>query len=208
MTTSKDLQLQTTRLEADLQPINDELDTIYSQFAVALVPNVTKWMNTHVAQKIEINATKINEGGIEPLRLIKAELAQLIERLPEICNAAIETPDRWPHRTEVTISRDLRRTPTAKSHAEESFRRAINPVGLLISKHGLRQPQKGYAEDWKSTGGNEYKYAFGVQIDVRDYPVLQEYEAKRKHGAQLQETITAKKKELEKTKARELWDDA
>jgi hypothetical protein len=206
MATSKDLQLEITRLEADLLPIHDELDAIYRRFGGALVPDVANWMTSHVQTKIEANAAKINEAGVEPLRLIKADLHQLIAQLPEICTAAIGTPEQWPHRSSATSEFDS--STSSKKYHEECFRRAVNPLGFLLAKHGIRQPQKGYADEWKSNGGNEYRYAFGLPLDVRNHPILQEYETKRKQGVGLQRTITAKKIEVTKAQARELWDDA
>jgi hypothetical protein len=140
------------------------------------------------------------------VKQIKAELASLVALLPKICIEAIGTPEQWPHRRDPASSSD--RDPASKeSYSAASFRRAINQLGPLLAKHGLMDEKRGYVPEWEKSG-NGYRYAINPGFDERGFPVLQEYQKKRQEQRQKLEQLLAKRTELEKTKARELWDEA
>lgn len=209
MTTSQRIQSEIVDLEARLAPINAQLDALYERFAADLVPDVAKWMNGSVRRRIEENAAKVNAGGVEPLRQVKVDLTILIEQLPEICQKAIGTPEQWPHRVISGSRTDASsNTSTGESYPAACFRRAINPLGSLLAKHGLLVEKPGYSAEWESAGANGYRYKINPGFDARNFPALQEYQAKRTESSKLNDAIAEKLKELEKAKARELWDAA
>jgi hypothetical protein len=206
MMSSNQIESEIVQLEASLEPIAAELDILYAQFGEALVPEVEAWIRNSVRRRVEENAQKINAGGLESVKQIKAEIAALVGRLPEICIEAIGTPEQWPHRREPSSSSD--RDPTTKeSYSAASFRRAINHLGPLLAKHGLIDEKGGYVPEWEKSGSG-FRYAINAGFDERRFPVLQEYQKKRQDQRQKLEQLLAKREELEKTKARELWDEA
>jgi len=207
MTTSQKIQSEIAALEVSLAPINAQLDALYEKFAADLVPHVAKWMNNNVRRRIEDNATKVNSGGIEPIRQIKADLANLIEQLPEICRKAIGTPEQWPHRAVPSLKTNAG-SQTNEPYSAACFRRAINPLGSLLAKHGLFVEKPGHFGEWESVGANGYRYKINPSFDARNFPTLQQYQDKRVESNNLKDAIAEKLKELEKAKARELWDAA
>jgi hypothetical protein len=206
MSDSKRIESEIVQLEAALAPIATELDSLYAQFGKALVPAVEAWMRKSVRRRIEENAQKINAGGLELMKQIKAELAALVARLPEICIEAIGMPDQWPHRRNPSSSSDQDVT-SRESYSAGSFRRAINHLGPLLAKHGLIDEKIGYVAEWERTG-NGFRYAINPGFDERQFPVLQEYQKKRQEQRQQLEQLFAKRTELEKARVRELWDEA
>lgn len=209
MKASQKIQAEIDDLEAKLAPIHVQLDVLYERFAVELVPHVAKWMNGSVRRHIEDNATKVNAGGVESLRQFKADFASLLEQLPEICRKAIGAPDQWPHR-EIPGSRaDASSSKaTTEPYSAACYRRAINPLGSLLAKHGLLVGKPGYVAEWESAGANDYRYRINPGFDARNFPALQEHQAKRTESMKLKGAIAEKVKELEKAKALELWDSA
>jgi hypothetical protein len=208
MQNSQQLQSEIDDLELKIAPLNVQLDKLYEQFAVSLVPEVTKWMNNHVRRKVDENATKVNAGGVEPLRQIKAELAELIAQLPKICREAIGSPEQWPHRDAPASRIESIPSGSSEPYTVACFRRAINHLGALLGRHGLIVEKSGHYGEWKSAGKGGYRYNINPGFDARNYPVLKEYEANRAERRKLGEAIVEKQKELEKAKARELWDEA
>ena len=206
MTSSNQIESEIVQLEASLEPIAAELDNFYAQFGEALVPEVEAWMRNNVRRRVEENAQKINEAGLEMVKQIKAELATLVARLPGICTEAIGTPEQWPHRRDRSSSGD-RDSTSRESYSAASFRRAINHLGPLLAKHGLIDEKRGYVPEWEKSGTG-FRYAINPGFDERRFPVLQEYQKKRQEQRQKLEELSAKRTELEKTRARELWDEA
>ncbi|WP_143752280.1 hypothetical protein [Burkholderia sp. SRS-W-2-2016] len=207
MPTSSEIQAQIERMESDLEPAKAELDRLYSEFGRQLPPTVEKWMQSSVRRAIEAHATKINAGGVEPVRQIKADLNALIQALPQICQNALGDQDQWPHRRPPT-SRAASVPGVGESHAGASFRRAINHLAPLLDKHGLIAESADRYPEWERTGPGKYRYAINPGFDDRDFPVLVQYKAKQRDLSNQTTALAQKRRELEAARARELWDEA
>lgn len=206
MLSSKQLQAEIDSLEASLEPANTELDHLYGEFGKALPADVEQWMKSHVKRRVEENSGKINAGGVEPLRQIKAEFAALIQRLPQLCDAALGERDQWPHRKKSSNPGQYE-SRSGETYSAACFRRSINHLGTLLAKHGLVGDKTGYVGEWEVAGGH-YRYAINPGFDERRFPVLKEYQEKRVAQATKHKELEAKIEEHSKAKARELWDDA
>ncbi len=163
-------------------------------------------MRNSVIGRIEDNAQKFTAGGIEAARLIKSDLADLIEQLPQTCVHAIGTQDQWPHRR-TSAEQSSCEAKTCETYSAASFRRAISPLGMLLAKHELLTEKEGYIPEWEKAG-NGYRYATNPGFDERRFPALQEYNRKRQEQKKLLEQLQDMSEELGKVKARELWDEA
>ncbi|MBS3021415.1 hypothetical protein DJFAAGMI_04187 [Comamonas sp. PE63] len=209
MKASQKIQSEISNLESKLAPIHVELDELFERFASEMVPDVTRWMNGNVRRCIEHNAEKVNTEGIDSLRKLKDDFASLIAQLPDICRKAIGNPDQWPHRENsdphatTYSSKDVTEPYTASS-----YRRAINPLGSVLAKHGFLNQRPGKIAEWESDGTNGYKYSINPSFESRRFPSLLEYSSKRSESNKIKNEIAAKTVELEKAKALELWDSA
>mgnify|MGYP001055037434 CR=1 FL=1 len=207
MPASQQIEKEIVALEAAIEPAKIELDRLYAEFGKSLPADVESWVKRSIQRRIEENAEKINAGGIEPLRRIKADLNELVQRLPEICSGAIGTPEQWPHRTTEKDS-GQHSTRQQESHAAASYRRAISPLGALLAKHGLLAEKPGYVSEWEKAGNDQYRYAINPSFDERRFPALVEYQQKRQMLSQQHKVLETKRQELVKARARELWNDA
>jgi hypothetical protein len=207
MATSKQINSEIEQIENAIRPTNDRLDQLYGKFAAALPAYVEKWMREHVRRRIEENADAVNAGGIEPLKQIKADLNDLVKRLPEICREAVGDASTWPHRPRTQPARQVE-PRVSESHAAASFRRAISPVADLLAKHGLLRVRSGHVGEWESAPGGGYRYAINPGFDERHFPVLKQYQDTRAAHSKELERLEEKRKELARAQARELWDEA
>jgi hypothetical protein len=205
---SQKIQEDIRVLRESLAPSIAELDALYTQFGNALSPRVETWMNGHVRRKIEDHAATINSNGVEKVRAVKADFTRLVERLPALCTAAIESTDKWPHniKHKPSIEGDSG-VRSNETHAEASFRRAIAHLAPILEKHGILAEKKGHSAEWQKSG-TTYRYAINPGFDARWFPVLEKYQATRVNQKKQVEQIETLIVELEKAKAVELWDES
>lgn len=206
MATIQDIQKEIDRLEADIEPISSLLDSKILEFKEELAPAVKTWMTAHLERRIVTKAEKINEGGLEPLRAMKSDLRNLLERLPQICENAIGKPPTWPHHTKETRD-EYRERNEREAYFPAVFRKAISNLGTLLDKHGLLTNTSSHAE-WKKSYGDTYSYAINPGFDRRKFQSVLRYDDFRKKHMALAEQLDKKRSELSKAKARELWDKA
>lgn len=205
MTSSVDIQKEIAHIEELLEPINEALDQLCREFASELPSVVEKWMNTTTQRKVEELAEKINEAGLEPLRLLKVDLAELVSRLPDLCTQAIGPVGEWPHRN---TKKSGSTAYGHESHAAASFRKAINHLGAVFAKHGLLESRSGYSREWEPAGNGAFKYAFNPGFDERNFSSLVRYKELRAKQKRQLDLLESKNQELAKAKARELWNEA
>ncbi len=207
METSKDIEDNIAKLEADINPINDKLDNELNSFSKELVNEVEAWMKKELSRKIEDNAETVNAGGLEPLRMVKADFNSLVEKLPVICEKAIGEKESWPH----YIKKNASRSSNAKRNEPyfaAIFRKAINPLGSLLETHALLSEPKGHVASWKKITSGEFEYAINPGFRESEFKSIHEYNSLRKRHAELVIEVDKKQKELAKAKARELWNEA
>ena len=208
MTSSTAIQAEVAALEEQLEPMNGALDDLYQDFVATLPPHVEKWMKGATKRKVEERADKVNDAGLDPLRLLKADLAELTSRLPDLCAQAAGPSAEWPHRKVKLASRTSGSDYTSESHAATSFRKAIANLGALFAKHGMLESPPGHSRDWEPNGQGKYKYAYNPGFDEREFPCLARYNELRTTQQRRLDLLELKRQELAKAKARELWDEA
>lgn len=206
MRSSKSIEIEIQQLETQLAPIHSQLDSKIREFTAALPPAVGEWMQTETKRKIEENAEKVTAAGVESLRQLKSELANLISKLPEHCTKAIGSEAHWPHRCAPAGRRDYS-AHNKESYFSTVFRTSIGHLGALLHKHGLLNRQAGSLEIWEESGNN-FRYCINPGFDERKYPAVVEYNGRMDKHKSLTEELELKRAEFAKAKATELWNDA
>lgn len=204
MTKSEEIISSIVQMETRLGPERQELDRLYREFSVAMVPYAAKWIDKFTKSIVEDNAQKINAAGIDTVRSLKAEVASLTNGLGEICAKEFGPSSEWPHNK---APRKIGEAPPMESEAKELaiFRRVISNLGAVLANFGLHD---GPTKHWKLVGAGKYQYAFNPGFDAREFPVLAEYEKlKIQHQANMR-LLEAARQDLVKAQAQELWDQA
>ena len=207
MTSSRQIEEEIEQREVALDSLTARLDTKIEEFAAELPQAVEAWMKGELKRAIENNAEQVNASGVEPLRAVKADLVSLIKRLPEICKDAIGKPEDWPHRH---VERD---TQQRQARAREPFfhavfRSAISSLGTLLNKHHLIQPSPGCVSTWKHLGSERFRYAINPGFDGLDLASVTQYNELMKSYTSEKRSLSTKRDELAKVRARELWKEA
>jgi hypothetical protein len=205
---SDEIQSEIQQLEQGLGPLNQELEGYIRKFATESLPSVAAtWMSKAVKSQVEANATRIDEIGVEKLKELKVELAELTEQLPQLALEAIEDQQKWPH-LEKVHTHTLTYSNPRTSYFDDVFRAVINKLGALLAKYDLIKVPSSRSPEWEKDRSGGYRYAFNPGFDERNFPVVQEYNAVRKTQRQMAVDLAKKREELVKAKAAELWDSA
>jgi hypothetical protein len=204
---SESIAAEIQQLEEQLAPLQVQLDAEMRAFASALPPSAAKWIEAEVRRRIEEHADHINQMGIDATRQLKADVNSLIERLPELCEKAIQHEKKWPH-NDLAEPEPSARTPSGGAFFDGAFRSVINHLGEVLGKYGLVSGRPGYSSSWERVEGGQFRYTHSPGFDSRTIPAAVEYGKHLSGQAALRKQLKEKRDELSKAKARELWDSA
>jgi hypothetical protein len=207
MTSSTELQQQIVAIERELAPLSAELDRHISDFVSDLPPQVKSWMEREVKRHIEKNPEKIMSRGADFARAVKSDLEQLYGQLPKICENAVGPSNSWPHNKSADAEVPVRQRSN-ESFFAASFRKAINHLGSILHKHELLETSDANAGSWKQLYGAGFQYAYNPGFSDRDNPAAVKYNAAKAKHDQLANNLLSKRRELERAKVGELWDQA
>lgn len=201
------IQSEIADAAAQVPQLHAELDSLYLAFGASLVPVAKQWMEHCVQRSIAENADAVNNRGLDALRAFKDDFQALLGRLPELCERALGDRDAWPHRRDRVSTVD--REPTGESLHAAIFRRAINPLGSLLSEHGLlsRRGTERVGE-WTAVGAEGFRYAINTGVDLGRSDALRAYTEKVQALVALSQLLKGKHEALAKARAKALWDQA
>jgi len=199
------LEAELAEVEGKIGPLSRRLDSLLETFASSIVPDVDDWISSEARRQIEGNHAKVNAGGIELVRAIKADLSALKEMLPEVCRKALGPPERWPHNT--ALKEQDFYTASHNDFFSGVFRRAISPLGSVLYEHGLLDDRSS-DKSWKRASLKGYEYAYNPGFDSRRHESTSAYRDLLKSQWELKKTASNLKEDIEKAKTRELWDEA
>ena len=205
MKTRAQLEAELTDVQSRLDPLSKQLDSLLSQFASSIVPEVDAWISAEARRQIEDNHAKVNAGGIEFVRGIKTDLSALQNNLQTICGNALGPSTRWPHNN--ALKEQDFYTSSSNEFYSDVFRRAIASLGTILHNHGLiddRSTDKG----WKRANAKGFEYAYNPGFDSRKYPSADTYRELLRTQLEPRKSISRISEEIEKAKTRELWDEA
>ena len=203
---SADIQTEIRKIAVQIQGLLTRLDEKINTFVSELPAAVEVWMESEVQRKVVESADRILQMGPDGVGVFKAQLSQLYEKLPEICNRAASNQNAWPHRPGASANRPNPQTNN-DSYFDGVFRRAISHLGPLLREHSLIKTNLGQrSSNWERINEGTVNYVgLDLGYKVHGLPVLQDYEQIRVKLIQLQNALSMKRDELEKAKAKELW---
>jgi len=203
---SIDIDNEIKLLERQRDVIIEMLNSLITQFQVALPTIAEKWICREVERRIEDHPDVVETLGVDKLKVLKTKMNDLITSLPQI--AIQETSDKsdWPHnRQPETPGYGQDRN---ESFFQKSFRRVINHLGGLLDEFGLLTEPKGHISSWERTSNGRIQYAINPGFNTTSIESITLFSKEYTPYAELTKKIENMKKELAKAKARELWESA
>jgi hypothetical protein len=200
------IEAEIGKLEAKIAPMSDELDAKILAFSKALPAFAEVWITAEVKKQITANAVQFNEKGIEVARKLKADLADLVQKLPELCEEAVKNRAEWPHARTSTDARPIEfSVRVGESYFAKVFRNVISNAGQLLDTYHLIGTKGDHA--WDRSHG-QFRYAYNAGFDDNKVPVIAEYNRLWRQQSEFAHEIDAKREELAAARASELLDSA
>ncbi|WP_256647483.1 hypothetical protein [Stenotrophomonas maltophilia] len=202
MNARTDVESQLEGVEGKLASASSRLDQLVLDFALSIAPDVSSWIEQAAVRKLEENHEKVNAGGLEFVRMFKADVTELSARATAICEEAIGKQDQWPHH------RDLVESDFYSSRTDffgAIYKRAVSSLGDVLNKHGLIGARDG---SWQRVRASHYEYAYHTGFDARKYEEVEAYRLLLREHFALKSEVARLVAEIQKAKARALWDEA
>jgi hypothetical protein len=203
---SEEITAQISALEKQLEVEADKLDAIVEKFRGELGPLAEIWMRKQVEAAVADQPAKIQALGIEKVKALKQKVNDLIAKLPEIAKQETSDKTYWPHRGGKTDDSST----LGEAFFDSSFRKVISHLGGVLSEFGLIEHRTGQPyQIWNYVSPGKFRYGINPGLRDQNRPTVTEYfNVKGKGYTRLVGEIQSAKIDLEKAKARELWESA
>lgn len=205
MKSRSELEAELKDVEQKLVPTSKQLDDLLKRFAVSVVPEVEGWIKKEAIRQMEENHAKVNEAGVDFVRDFKGDVVALLENIDAICLSALGPEDRWPHNKDLQ-QQDLY-TSSQNDFFSDVFRRAISSLGKIFDARGLLSDYR-QNSSWRRAPSKGYEYAYHSGFDGRKYEEVSTYRELLRTHWELKQSVSRIKVDIEKAKARDLWDEA
>lgn len=205
MSSSNTIEKEIAQTEELVVATTTQLDASIEKF-IEQLPSITKaWMEKEIARAIQEHADRVNNMGIEGVRVLKAELSDFYSQLPDLCKRATANKNAWPHKRSSGVS-SLSPPANNDTYFGGAFRSVIEQLGSLLSKYKLIDANQGRSARWERVNGNQYKFLADSGFVDRNLPALVEYEDLHSQRKVLEMRLRSKRDELQKVLAQALWD--
>ena len=203
---SKELAVEITALERQRATLATQLDVLIHAFQKQLPSIAEPWIRRQVERRIEDHPDRVEELGIEKLKILKNRMNSLISELPEIVKRETSDKQDWPHyRAKDTSGYGQNRN---EPFFNKAFRNVISHVGAVLDEFGLLTEPKGYVPSWKKTSNGKFRFAINPGFESLSIQPVEEFIKLEKEYETLVTKLNGKKEELAKAKAKELWESA
>jgi hypothetical protein len=206
---SAEIAAEITAIDENRARLTAQLDSVMVRIQECLPPIAESWIKGELNRQIERHPDQVQSLGVEKLRVLKDRVKALLTSLPEIAKKEIMSPKQdWPHcRTSL---------PQGYSDYHEpfffnAFRDIVSHVGPMLDEFGLlKEETQGSVPSWKRVAPGKLRYSIGFvpPHDVSRIQLVQEYNRTCKEFQRVMAALEAKREELAKTKARELFESA
>jgi hypothetical protein len=199
MKKSEELEAKYAALSKQIETVQEGLNKIVEGFRAELPTAAKSWIEENTKRKVTNTPAIAKSLGVEGVRLLKSQVAELCERLQALADAALGSRDKWPHYST---------TGGPESFADAAFRELINKVGRIWSSSGLLDAEgKSPYRTWHPLNGGEFRYDGGLDIPlIKAFVVKYQPDLDRLRALQYQHAETKRATEL--AVAEEIWGQA
>ena len=199
---SSEVAQELASLEASYNAEIAALDKMIVDGRDELVSGVRDWIKREVRSQVEAHPAEVVALGADKLRAFKQKVAELDAGVPALIERLTGEKGKYDHRLAPEDSNSA--TSSAEQYPKAVFRDAIAPLGAILNAFGLLP--NGRYSTWEMSGQNSFRYTINHGYEPRNTQSFANY-ADRSWGARsLAQQVSAKRKELESAKARELYD--
>ncbi len=203
---STTVQAQLTDIENKLSASAHRLDAIVEEYRGQLPSLADTWIRKEVDSRIKDNPDKVQSLGLERLKELKLELANLIARLPQIAHKETEDRSDWPH-YRVEVKSGYGRGEN-ESFFSKAFHNVISHVASILHQFGLLTEPKGHVKVWEDRGNGKFRYIINTGFMFMAVPTRDRFNEAFKEWEALESQAGRLQTELSQAKAKELWDSA
>lgn len=184
-----------------------ELDECLERSVPELAGAVQRWIEGYMARRIQERAAMVQKLGVDRVRALKGDVAELVGRVPELANAELLQKNNWPHRASGTEVPPMAHRGSQEAFFPAAFRTLVSRLGPVLHTYGLARETGETYPEWQQAG-TEWRYGINPGFDARKLPALVDYDLKRGELGRLMQDMKKKHDELDRAKAKELWDSA
>jgi hypothetical protein len=200
---SKEIKNEFSNIADRHQKLKTEMDGLIPSIQNELAQLSERWIQREVQSQVSERPQRINDLGLEKIRLFKAKVANLIASLPELTKQEISDSAKWPQND----------TGQNDGYFNDIHRNVASNLGLILNEFGFLDTSSkaiGVYPNWRRTASGKFTYTISMVSD-RDRtptPAMAQFQRALEEYRRLTAELERKGRELEAAKAQELWDSA
>ncbi|WP_310877042.1 hypothetical protein [Priestia megaterium] len=137
------IQTQILEAEAQVDSLKKEMGDIKQEFKANLIPFVVDWYKTYSKDEVSKKPDLVKQLGVEELRVVKARVNELIEKVPERVDFYMDNDALWWHLREETTTYLEKRKISDKIEKEVKY--LLAEVAEILAEYGfvIEEKRKG-----------------------------------------------------------------
>ena len=215
MTSSADVARELEALEKQSASLRDALDGLVPAARQELGKAAAGWVEKTITQEASDHPSVVTSMGQERAREVKQRVAELAASFPRRVDDLTADPAEWPHRqarqarsqSEPTVDWPSRSHNPPEPYFDAVFRSLISGLGPILEDAGFLADQSRECPRWQRSP-NGLRYAINPGFEARQHQTLRRYAEQLEAARLLAASIERMRLELERAKAKEVWDSA
>ena len=200
-------------IDAEIQLLREQADEALQQFLQTAVSFFCDWSRRAVERGVTSQPETTKKLGLEGLRLLKGELKDLCDKMPEHVQKHMNHKALWLHRGDIPQHKDYTSSPyrfsgnRAPDKIDAPVREILGYVGALLLKFGLAKRDKD--SEWEQTTAQpvpRYRYGFDWSAEMKT--ALKQYSDIYDNLARLVKETASIERQKAEAEAKSLWDQA
>lgn len=180
--------------------IRDQMEKTAQNYKTACV----KYLQNHFAKSVErevvTNPEITSNLGIKKLGELKAELKQVMEKVPEEVERHLGSDELWDHRQSLPEGDNPWSFQTrAGSKVREEIRELLSPLGQILVEYGFDP------DSWQQRSNAKPRYRYGMTHSDEMNQLMIQYGEQAKLLMEAHQVTSKLRKEKDQAIARDLW---
>lgn len=204
---SAELTKELATQDVQIAALATHLDALLVSVLPELTPPAAGWVKGALNDRIEAQPDTVQTLGVDRLRDLKARHSEFIASIPGLFREAIANKKAWPHYQAISASGTRGRSGT-EDFFSSMYRNVVSQIGNLLDSFGLLRTPRGEYSPWENEGPSRWRYRISTGFESRNFPKVFAYWERLSELTKLEAQRERTSTELERAKARELFDSA